>query len=1263
MPPTRDEVSSENLIAQVLLLQHQLLDTDPKLGLKTVLEHVAGAATDMFHGDSAFIFPYDAVSKTFQLDQVTGAPVKPVTAPVLTPPLPGGILRIILQSPDRVWLVSDVSSGDADNPIREQLASLQADHDIRAFIGMRLEMAGADVGVLTVNFSQPRKASSADLQLAQVFSHLAAIAIHNALDWESDRREHQLAQTLHEASREIVKASDLRTVITRILRGALEMMGTTSGVIHLFNVGKHGIERSFEIPQGFHSVPRLSNPQGMTTQMISLRKPLSVEDVPDDPRVAPEVKAKNVKSLVGVPLLSSQDILGVLYINFFEPHRFTSAETESLIALSEHAVVAINHARLVDGYAKRNEALGRLIDVSASLSASVTNSKQTLDLIVRSAVDLIGTKRGAIALYQDGHARVEAGYDIDGNPVDIGREFKTDTELQRRLREHKQHVEVSNVATAPLLTAEDRGIFEENGITSVLLVPLVFEGKAIGSIGVDEVGPHRDFTGDEIHLLQALADQAAIAVHNSRLFSQRMALSEIAHEISGLRETDELLQEILKRSTILLRCPVGAIARYNRKTDELRFTYAVGEAPDIVIPKGKGLTWAAFTSGQTVVVDDVRKDSRYFQDVSSTRSELDVPLRVGNRTIGVLNFESPEVAFFKDDDVKVAESLAAQAATALANADLFERMEDLYQTGQALTSGAKRKQETEIFEVIRQQADKLMDTQNMYISLHDEDTQTIRFPLYYERGERKEWPPRVADWSARGRTEHILRTKAPLLQHTLAEAATFYDQPGYRLPKYSNDIAGSWIGVPMRLENKVIGVIATYNFEREHVYDENDETILQALANFAAIAVDNARLYYGYNEKLQGLVEVGQTLAKSITRSEDDIFKVIYDETHLLTGADDMYIATYDGATDLITFRFAMENGQTQKVGEEPWESRRADKELRGRTEEIIFSGKPLFHQNYATADAWYKLPGHKEFQGKIQKSWLGVPMLRDGKVFGVIAVYDYDHEYAFDESDRMAIETMTSQAAIALDNARLLAETQQQQNQIIALKQLTALGTATAALQHRIYNSFNIIVPNITRLRSRVNVDDPDIAEILEIIERNALYTSNIIKRIQEPLVDRTPAQMDINAVLDGVVRDQVETWNRDSSRPKVALTADLADDLPLITAPPGQVTEVFKNLIENAYKAMKSGGTVRVTSRCDDNCIWVRVADTGPGIPPTIRNRLFKAPVPPKEAGQGAGLGLWLSQLMVQSIGGEIEIEPPGETGTLIAVRIPVQNREVVV
>ena len=244
----------------------------------------------------------------------------------------------------------------------------------------------------------------------------------------------------------------------------------------------------------------------------------------------------------------------------------------------------------------------------------------------------------------------------------------------------------------------------------------------------------------------------------------------------------------------------------------------------------------------------------------------------------------------------------------------------------------------------------------------------------------------------------------------------------------------------------------------------------------------------------------------------------------------------------------------------------------------------------------------------------------------------------------------------MAIENAELVGQLRELQEALVAQRELAALGAAIANLQHRISNDISVVGLNVPRLRSRVDPSDVTITGILDMIERNTCHVSEIMGRINRALQESEIQTVDINGVLNEVVGRVQEKWNDEQPSSPVVIIAKLDNANPQTRAPIGQLTEVFYNLLDNAYRVMmKKGGDLVVSSCLSEATICVRVQDTGPGIPLPIQKRLFKRPVPSKEPGGGTGMGLWLNSLVLQSIGGSAIIESTGSTGTTMLVQIP--------
>jgi signal transduction histidine kinase len=128
---------------------------------------------------------------------------------------------------------------------------------------------------------------------------------------------------------------------------------------------------------------------------------------------------------------------------------------------------------------------------------------------------------------------------------------------------------------------------------------------------------------------------------------------------------------------------------------------------------------------------------------------------------------------------------------------------------------------------------------------------------------------------------------------------------------------------------------------------------------------------------------------------------------------------------------------------------------------------------------------------------------------------------------------------------------------------------------------------------------------------------------------------------------------------RAGITVVRDYGADVPRIEAYPGELNQVWTNLIDNAIDAIDGAGTLRLATRAEGNEVVIEIADTGPGMPPQVAARAFEAFYTTKDLGKGTGLGLDIAQrIVVERHGGTITIDSrPGDT--VLRVRIPSRPR----
>ena len=168
-------------------------------------------------------------------------------------------------------------------------------------------------------------------------------------------------------------------------------------------------------------------------------------------------------------------------------------------------------------------------------------------------------------------------------------------------------------------------------------------------------------------------DPAIVTPEASRFVS---TLIEINHEITSILDLDELLQKIADLTNRFVPFEIFAIFLLDDEKQELYLRFAIGYSADVVknlrIKLGNGVTGTAAMERRPVVVDDVRTYPRYIEAVKNTRSELAVPLVSQNRVVGVLDIQSPEPDYFREDQARMLSLLASQIAIAIQNARVYE---------------------------------------------------------------------------------------------------------------------------------------------------------------------------------------------------------------------------------------------------------------------------------------------------------------------------------------------------------------------------------------------------------------------------------------------------------------------------------------------------------------------------------------------------------------------------------------------------------------
>lgn len=290
-------------------------------------------------------------------------------------------------------------------------------------------------------------------------------------------------------------------------------------------------------------------------------------------------------------------------------------------------------------------------------------------------------------------------------------------------------------------------------------------------------------------------------------------------------------------------------------------------------------------------------------------------------------------------------------------------------------------------------------------------------------------------------------------------------------------------------------------------------------------------------------------------------------------------------------------------------------------------------------------------------RSAICAPLLRAGQVLGVIFLDTTSATHVFDRGDAEMVSAIASQAAVAIENARLYTELKRAyedlknaQEQIVRSEKLSIIGTLSASIAHDLANAVSPMVTLVDLALERGKVD-----EFTETsLERQLQRLLAMVERLKS--FSRPERREKVATDINEVVRGALSLVQTDMNHDDVGIDLQLAEDLPPVQAVPTQLDRVILNLCLNAAEAMvEEPRRLTIATELDGDEVAISVTDTGPGIPPELQERLFEPFFTTKEAGTGMGL-FSCRRIVEDEHGGTIEVDSREGEGTTVTVRLPV-------
>jgi len=458
----------------------------------------------------------------------------------------------------------------------------------------------------------------------------------------------------------------------------------------------------------------------------------------------------------------------------------------------------------------------------------------------------------------------------------------------------------------------------------------------------------------------------------------------------------------------------------------------------------------------------------------------------------------------------------------------------------------------------------------------------------------------------------------------------------------------SMLVVPLAARGTVRGVVAVAG-EPGRRWAPEEVALAQAMAASATVALDNARLHVESQrrvEELGLLLEVGRSLVATL-----DLDRV------LDTGVRNL--ARIVGATD--AYLFLAEEGARRMVaravtGTRPGVLGTAISLEPGRQSlvALVADRREAIVLEDAASDPRASA-GMREATGA--RAALGLPLVVRGRVIGAAVIVDPVAPRRFSAAEVERAAAIANQLAVAAENARLYddlrrsyADLARAQAQLVRRERLAALGELAAVVAHEVRNPLGAIFNSLAALRRLVRPEEGDARMLFDIVGEEA----DRLNRIVGDLLDfARPTQTAIQPEPIAPLLDDALGVALAQAAAGVRTRREVEDGLPPVPADALQLRQAFVNVLLNAVQAMPSGGTLTVAARREGDAVRVEIADTGPGVAPELRRKVFEPFFTTRAT--GTGLGLAVVRRVVEDHRGEVAVEAAAGGGARFVFRLP--------